>query len=74
MTEGRTIVNSLMQDLSQLSFENQDAMRKVKLLSAIGCDSMVYTEGERRTTILTSAEIAFYKSLPEWNEGSLNDR
>ena len=69
MTEGRTIVNSLMQDMCQLSFAQQDGLNKSKLLSSKGCDSIVYTEGERETSkSLSVDEQAFYKSLPEWNE------
>ena len=55
-----------------MTLDQQISMRKVKLLSAKGCDSVVYTEGERDSRYsLTRDEQAFYKSLPEWNEAAL---
>ena len=55
-----------------MSTAQVDGYCKSKLLSARGCDSIVYTEGERETSkSLTSAEVAFYQSLPEWNEATL---
>ncbi len=70
--KGRTLIDSFLAQTVPMSLEQEESMRKVKLLSARGCDSIVYTEDERATSrSLSPAEVAFYKSLPEWNEGSL---
>ncbi len=60
-----------MQEPCQLSPSSLDGYNKSKLLSAKGCDSIVYTEGERETRDLSIDEQLFYKSLPEWNEEHL---
>ncbi len=69
--KGRTIVDSFMQEPCQLSIRNREGYNKSKLLSAKGCDSIVQAEDERRRsgqTDLFPDELAFYKSLPEYNE------
>ncbi len=46
-----------------------EGLYKSKLLSAKGCDTVTQVEDERDTRYsLSHAEVAFYKSLPEWNE------
>ncbi len=70
-TKGLLPVQTYLSGMN-LAPEQLDGYRKSKLLSAKGCDSIVYTEGERDTRYsLSSSEVAFYKSLPEWNEASL---
>ena len=70
--KGRTIVNSFLATNVPMSLDQVEGYLKSKLLSQRGCDSIVYTEGERETRkSLTASECAFYKSLPEWSEGTL---
>ncbi len=52
-----------------LASDQQGFYLKSKLLSAHGCDITTQVEDERVTSkSLTPNEVAFYKSLPEWNE------
>ena len=73
--KGRTLVESFLassMSTYEMSLDQQIQMRKVKLLSAQGCDIVDYSEDERVTSkSLSIAEQAFYKSLPEWNEATL---
>ena len=59
----------LVQDPCQLAPDQLDGYLRSKLLSSRGCDTIEYSKGERlRQTDLFSEDMAFYKSLPEWNE------
>jgi len=72
--KGRTIAESFMQEPCQLSIPAREGYYKSKLLSAKGYDSIVQAEDERKRTgqlDLFPDDLAFYKSLPEWNEASL---
>ena len=63
----RTYIDGTEVASRELSF-----IQRSKLLSSKGCDITTQVEDERPTSrSLSPREIAFYKSLPEWNEAAL---
>ena len=70
-TKGLLVVKDIISGM-ELAGQRLDDFNRSKLLSAKGCDIVEYSEDERDSRFsLSSAEQDFYKSLPEWNEGTL---